>query len=95
MLVNGQFELIYENDYAKKLSIDDVKDEILAYPSKLTIPPDVFFENLDLYETNFENQIWIDIPLWFNYIESDLTLSCLIYEINNEYLFSIEDIHVL
>ena len=41
------------------------------------------------------NRINIAIFLWFNNEGSDLTLSCLVYNIDNEYHYSIEDIHVL
>lgn len=94
-LIGGSFELVFKNDFAKKISIEDIKDEILAYPGVLTLPPIEQLNNLDLYDTNFENQLWVDIPLWFNNEESDLTLSCLVYNIDNEYHYSIEDIHVL
>lgn len=95
MLILGCFDLAHSVDYAKKISLEDIRKEILAYPGKLTMPPDNQLNDLDLYETNFDNQIYVDIPLWFDNEESDLTLSCRIYNIENEYYFSIEDIHVL
>ena len=94
-LIQGRFELVYNNDHTQKLSVEEIKDEILAYPGVLTLPPIEQLSNLDLYDTNFENQVWVDIPLWFDNEESDLTLSCLVYNIDNIYYYSVEDIHVL
>jgi hypothetical protein len=94
-LIKGDFELVFNNDFTKKLSIEDVRDEISSYPGVLTLPPLVQLNELDLYDTNFENQIWIDIPLWFDNEESDLTMSCIIYNIGEKYHYSIEDIHIL
>jgi hypothetical protein len=94
-LVQNDFEFVYDNDYTKKLSIEDVRDEVLAYPGILTMPPIDKLKDLDLYDTNFENQVWVDISLWFGNEESDLTLSCLIYDVSGKYHYSLEDIHVL
>lgn len=96
LMLEQQFEIIYDNDIQKKISQEVLGKEITAYPGTLTKPPAYQLNNLDLYETNFDNQVWIDIPLWFDNEESDLTLSCIIYDVNEaEYKFSIEDIHIL
>ncbi|MBB6005451.1 hypothetical protein [Arcicella rosea] len=96
LIINHQFDLIFENNLYKKISKEDFEEEVLTHPGKLTMPPIYQLNNLDFYETNFDNQVWVDVPLWFDHKESDLTLSCLIYNVNEEeYKYSIEDIHVL
>ena len=96
MLVLGHFDLVFDLDYMKSITLKDIKDEILAFPGQLTIPADANFQNLDIYETDFANQVCIDFPLWFNNSESDLTLQCRIFDVGErEYRYSIEDIHVL
>ena len=96
MLIQGHFDLIFDLDYMKSISINDVRDEIQAFPGHLSMPPDDNFQNLDIYETDFINQLLIDFPLWFDHLESDLTLQCRIFDVGEEqYRYSIEDIHVL
>jgi hypothetical protein len=96
MLVSGRFYLVYELDFIKSISKEDLKNEILAFPGQLTMPPSESFQTLDIYETNFNNQLCIDFPLWFNHTESDLTLQCRIFDVDGgQYRYSIEDIHVL
>ncbi|TLU96982.1 DUF7668 domain-containing protein [Dyadobacter luticola] len=95
LLVLGHFELAYDLDYSKILNVEAISDEIVAYPGHLTMPPESELLQLDIYETNFENQVWIDIPLWFDDTESDLTLGCTICDTATELRYSIQDIHVL
>ena len=94
-LVSNEFDLLYELDYTKELSAEIIRNEISAYPGVLCMLSDYALDNLDIYDTLFANQHVVDVPLWFDGVESDLTLTCRIYEIEGDFLFSIEDLHVL
>ncbi|PLK45787.1 hypothetical protein [Emticicia sp. TH156] len=91
-LTDGNYNLVYENDKNKRLSIAEIETAIKEYNGTISFPPNNAFDNFYDYNDESSNENFIEFNLWFDNSESDLTLSITIYETGE---YSIEDIHVL
>jgi hypothetical protein len=95
LLVNGEYSEVYRLDVEKRLSAEEIAESIELWDGKLTMVPEAVLANAEVYETDFENEYYVDVDLWFDNEVSDLTLSCLIHKQEGEAQFSIQNIHVL
>lgn len=86
------YNTVFENDKNKRLTIAEIETAIKEYKGNITYPPSGAFDNFYDYGSENDKENFIEFNLWFDFKESDLTLSITIYE-SEEY--SIDDIHVL
>ncbi|MBA4852199.1 hypothetical protein [Emticicia sp. BO119] len=91
-LAIGNFNLVFESDKNQRLNIVEIETVIKEYGGTITFPPAHAFNNYVGYSRENEKENFIEFNLWFDDVESDLTLSITIYETEE---YSIEDIRVL
>jgi hypothetical protein len=96
LLAKGDYSVVYELDKRKILSATDIEIAIEEYFGVLTLPPKNIMKEIEIYKITGEDEVYIDIDLWYNNEQSDSALSITL--INSEgdfYDFSIENIHML
>jgi hypothetical protein len=76
------------------ISAAEIQLAIEEYPGMATIPPDSAFDKMDIYAIN-NKAISIDMDLWYDDKQSDLTLSCRLTEKDGKIGYNIENIHIL
>ena len=92
-LIDKNYQKLYENDYKKRLTAQEIKEGVEDYPGIITTFPESAFNLMRLYR-NTDTNCDIDFPLWYNNERSDLTMVCNIKLIDGEYRYAIEDILV-
>lgn len=94
-LVNKDFVKI-SSKLIEELTIADIKEE-LNHWGTLTIPPDLAYEKINYIEYDDGEGYAMELELWIDNEESDLTLSCeaIIDQLDNVLSFSITNLHVL
>jgi len=92
-LIDRNYEKVYENDYGKRLTAQEIKEGVEDYPGIITDFPNSAFSLMRLYR-NTNTNCDIDFPLWYDHKRSDLTMVCNIKLINNECRYTIQDILV-
>lgn len=95
LLLDSDYQKVYKLDSRKLLSAEEIQKAVEDYTGKLTLPPPNIIKEVYIYETEDHNEVYVDIELWYEGEESDVTLSMSIINKNNEYDFSIENIHIL
>lgn len=91
-----QFGLIYDLDYLKELSEQEIGEIIDSHPGKLSPTPAEVLENAYWFETLLPNCMRTDIDLYYDGERGDLTIGCSVFGLGDEeYRFAIEDIHVM
>ena len=78
-LVGKNYAGVVEEDSVKLIRVADIQLAIEEYPGIATVPPDSAFDKMDIYVIN-DKVISIDMDLWYNDKQSDLTLSCKLTE---------------
>ncbi|WP_449580026.1 DUF7668 domain-containing protein [Pinibacter aurantiacus] len=94
IIVEKDFVTLYNNDYLKRLNVDELQSEIIEYGGGLTLPPSKAFDDFDIYQIN-DNEINFDFNLWIDGEKSDLTLSCFLKKIDGILRYGVENIHIL
>ena len=96
LLVKGDYNIVYDLDKRKILSENDIKIAIEECSGILTLPPKSIINDIEIYKITGEDEVYVDIDLWYNNEQTDSTLSItLINSENIFYDFSIENIHML
>jgi hypothetical protein len=98
LLVAGKYARLYELDREKQLSAELLSAAVAEYGGHLTLPPPPF-PRIDLYQqASSPHRRFLDVRLWVNGEESDLTLQCTLFtnEVQEErYPFAITDLLVM
>jgi hypothetical protein len=92
-LIDENYQKVYERDYGKRLTQQEIKEGIEDYPGIITDFPDSAFSLMRL-NRNTDTSCDIDFPLWYDHKRSDLTIVCSVKLIDNEHRYMIEDILV-
>lgn len=90
-LVGEEYNSLVINDVSKRLTPEEIKLAIDEYPGTLTMPDNI--NNINKYEYDIsDEEVLVELELWYDGAPSDLTLSLTIF---NDGSYSIENIHVL
>ena len=92
-LVNENYEKVYNDDYNKLGSLEELKEAVEDYPGHITPLPDSAFDLMRVYKRS-EDEYDIDCVLWYNNQRSDYTLVCNIKVINGRTRYHIRDLLV-
>lgn len=96
LIANRQFGLVYDLDYEKELTEEEIQEIVDSHPGTLSPTPDEEIENTYLFETLYPNRLRADIDLFYDGERGDLTVGCRVYDVGeDEYRFAIEEIHVM
>ncbi|WP_031525798.1 DUF7668 domain-containing protein [Dyadobacter crusticola] len=96
LIANRQFGLVYDLDYEKELTEEEIEEIVDSHPGTLSPTPDDVIEDTYLFETLYPNQVAADIPLYYDGERGDLTVGCRVFDVGeDEYRFAIEEIHVM
>ena len=92
--VEKNYAAVVKEDSVKLIPAADIQLAIEEYPGIATMPPNSAFNKMDIYVIN-DKEISIDMDLWYDDKQSDLTLSCRLIEKDGKIDYSIESIHIL
>lgn len=96
LIVSRRFSLVYDLDYMKEWSEQEICEIIDSHPGTLTPTPIEEIESLYLFETLIPNRLRADVDLFYDGERGDLTVGCSLYDFGeDDYRFAIEDIHVM
>ena len=93
-LIWKNYREVVEKDTMKLIPAKELQIAIEEYPGSITMPPDNAFDKMDIYVIN-DKTIAVDMDLWYDDKQSDLTLSCKIMENGGKIGYSIENVHIL
>lgn len=93
-LVNKNYQELMEKGILNRVSEKDIKSRLDEYNSGeyIVMPPNSYFDKLEVHEYNNKTGYWIDIDLWYTDGISDLTLQL---EVGKDEKILIEDLRVL
>ena len=97
-IVSDNYEPLRTENALTRVSERDIKRVLAEYnPSERPVmPPDGYFEKAAYINTYTDGSGYhVDINLWYEAGESDLTLQLDIRKKDNRFVFIIEDLHVL
>ncbi|WP_158828102.1 DUF7668 domain-containing protein [Mucilaginibacter lacusdianchii] len=92
-LIDGNYQEVYENDFEKRLNVEQIKEGIEDYPGRISHFPDSALDLMRVYRLS-ETYCDIDFPLWYDNERSDLSMVSNIRFVDDQYRYSIEDILV-
>lgn len=97
-LVNKDYKSVASgSDHKSRLTENEIEQALKAYGGELTVAPKKSL--LRIHPIKIQNSkdesYAIDFDLWVDNKQSDLTVSLTVTNINNHFIASIDDIHVL
>jgi len=96
LLANRQYDLLYKEDAVKRVTADEVENAINEYGGQVTLPPEEAYEKIFIYEHyDSEQEATVEMYLWINNEQSDLTLSCDVAIDGEHTLYAVNDVRVL
>jgi hypothetical protein len=94
MLVEKEYEKLYEEDFMKDGDYESLWLNIKEYGGHITMPSEEALNNPKLLEIE-DDEAMIEFDLWVDGEESDLTISLLVIKNENDtYQFNVEEIHI-
>ena len=94
-LASGKLALIVESGRSGPYTVAELEEQLDDYGGILTVPPEIDYQNLDLYEIDDEPEWVLEYDLWVDGEKSDLTLTCTVWLTDQEQSIAIDSIHVL
>jgi hypothetical protein len=98
-LVAGDYDGLEEATRGRRLTAEQLRQAVEEYGRELQMPPEVVFDNLDVYEIEgaISRAWWVLVDLWtVEEGRSDLTLEIRLTETGGElYYIDINNLHVL
>ena len=93
-LVNEDYTDLEKQGILDRVSQKDIKNVLLEYGGQnhISMPPNQFFDLLDVNEYKDQSGYWIDIDLFYNDQMRDLTLQL---DFRKNGLVLIDDLHML
>lgn len=93
-MVYDEYSELEKKGILSIVSESDIKRVLLEYDSnkKIIMPPEEYFDEIDIIEYNDKSGYYIDIDLWYSTGQSDLTLQL---DIKKDGKVLIEDIRVM
>jgi len=99
MLVAEDYDGIEEATQGRRLTAEQLSQAVEEYGRELQMPPEVVFDNLDVYEIEgaIPQAAWVIVDLWtVEEGRSDLTLEIRLTDTGGElYDMEIDNLHVL
>jgi len=92
-LVDRNFEWISGRDTGKRITAEQIRNEVDDYPGVMTMPPDEAFEKMRVYGIT-DRWRSIDMYLWYDGSRGDLCLRMELAVRDGVLRFSVEDILV-
>lgn len=89
------YEGVLNDDYAENLTSQEIETALTEYGGEVTIPPEDSYNKMNIYKVRDRDEVSIDFNLWIDNVESDLTLTVRIINVNGVPKYTIEGIHVL
>lgn len=87
---------MYAEDARKRITADELQMAIEEYGGNVTLPPEEAYENMYIYtHENTENECTVEMYVWINQEQSDLTLSCDLAVDEKRFQYAINGIYVL
>lgn len=94
LLVAGDYNTLYKNSYGQAIPPDILHEILTDYGGNVTMPPYFNAETrIAIYDRDEYHQVNIDV--WIDNIQSDLTLTIELQMIDNTLRYNIYDLHVL
>lgn len=94
LLVAGDYDTLYKNSYGQAMPPGVLHEILTDYGGTVTIPP-YFNDNTRISIIDREEYHQVNIDIWIDNIQSDLTLSIEMQMIDNTPRYNIYDLHVL
>ncbi|WP_143407005.1 DUF7668 domain-containing protein [Faecalibacterium sp. An121] len=93
-LVNEDYSDLEKRGILDRVLRKDIKRVLSEYDNRshITMPPNQYFDKLDINEYSDKSGYWIDINMFYNNRTSDLTLQL---DFRKNGLVMIDDLHVL
>ncbi|MDE5782213.1 MAG: hypothetical protein K2I03_12185 [Lachnospiraceae bacterium] len=93
-IVNENYKELENRGILDRVSEKDLRRRLSEYKAgeHTIMPPDQYFDNLEIHEYNNKSGYWVDIDLWYIDGRSDLTLQL---DIGKDEKILIDDLHVL
>lgn len=96
LLAEKEYTLIYAEDALKRITADELQLAIEEYGGNVTLPPEEAYDNIYIYtHDDAENECTVEMYVWINQEQSDLTLSCDLAVDGKLFQYAINDILVL
>lgn len=95
-LIKKEYELIFQTGMSGEYTSKEIEELINEYGGKLTDPSVDDYEDMNIYETDDEQEYVIEYDLWVDGETSDLTLTATIrFEAGKVTSITIDNIHVM
>ncbi|MCY9849210.1 DUF7668 domain-containing protein [Pectobacterium jejuense] len=99
LLVKAEFDLLDEYGMlgpSTKVEYADALKNYLGQDNQLVMPPDAYFDRLDIYETKQQDKVRVDFDLWDTSGFCDLTAKISVSTLpDNTYFAVLYDLRVL
>lgn len=99
LLAAKSYNQLHELDYNKELPLGYIEHAVAEYGGEVTVAPEDKAYRIDVIRhVDIKDKIFVDVLLWFDGQESDLTLQCVFHTdgiLHGLYRFSITDLDVL